>query len=389
MAELVASWSSNLLYGGCVNGTNLSLHRAGCSDTTLGPWCSSDTAQNFRRSWCRRARMVLLSSLGGQNSLRWQKPDRRKRFPSRMTVKAFSDPELHFVLQLASDAELQELSNILYGRSLLSPLVKSFAAAERSGKHDQEEFLSEEDERNAFMSQLESRFLFLAADAKSTLSGRRPTYRNVLLQVRKKLNVPCPCELSTEDLESEIFLCLLQQSSRKSIVSASASQEPLSALSVGGERSAEEETWRSFLPAIMKLRGKDMLSAILKGGGAVTVSTLQRMVFKRLSKKLLLETAKYQLAKEAVVKTGQAAAVLEARVAVLAAQQGLMGAAKRYLTVRGALSVLGPVLWGTLVAEMLINSVGTDYARIIRAICTFAQIRLMRTHHSEDLDDFF
>lgn len=42
-------------------------------------------------------------------------------------------------------------------------------------------------------------------------SGRRPSYRNVLLQVRKKLQIPCSGDLSTEDIESEIFLHLLQQ----------------------------------------------------------------------------------------------------------------------------------------------------------------------------------
>ncbi|KAL3691716.1 hypothetical protein R1sor_005367 [Riccia sorocarpa] len=382
MADLAASWSLNQFYGGFSNNTTLSQRRVACFASAVGPCFSSDP--KFGRPCSKElgARKTLLSSLGGKDLL-------RKRVSSGITAKAFSDPELHFVLQLASDAELQELSKILYGRSLLSPLVKSLATAYGSGGQDEEEFLSEEDERNAFMRQLESRFLFLAADAKSTLSGRRPTYRNVLLQVRRKLNVPCSAELSTEDLELEIFLCLLQQSSRKSSVSASASQEALSPLSTGGERGSKEKKWRSLLPTVMKLRGRDMLSAILKGGGAVTVSTVQRIVFKRLSKKLLVETAKYQLAKEAVVKTGQAAAVLEAQVAVLAARQGLMGAAKRYLTVRGALSVLGPVLWGTLLAEMLISSVGTDYGRVVRAICAFAQIRLMRTYPSEDMDDFF
>lgn len=45
-------------------------------------------------------------------------------------------------------------------------------------------------------------------------SGRRPTYRDVLLRVRSKLNVPCSVKLSTEDMEAEIFLHLLQDYSR-------------------------------------------------------------------------------------------------------------------------------------------------------------------------------
>lgn len=44
--------------------------------------------------------------------------------------------------------------------------------------------------------------------------GWRPSYRNVLLAVRKELNVPCSSKLSTEDLEAEIFLHLLRDYSR-------------------------------------------------------------------------------------------------------------------------------------------------------------------------------
>lgn len=44
--------------------------------------------------------------------------------------------------------------------------------------------------------------------------GWRPSYRNVLLGVRVKLDVSCSTNLSTEDLEAEIFLHLLQQSTR-------------------------------------------------------------------------------------------------------------------------------------------------------------------------------
>ncbi|KAG6544293.1 hypothetical protein Mapa_014296 [Marchantia paleacea] len=330
-----------------------------------------------------------LSLWSRRSPLQLQTPFLTKRFCSGWTIKALLDPELHFVLELASDVELQELSKILYSRSLLSPLLKSMASADGSSSHDHGQHLTELEGRDALLGRLESRFLFLAADAKSTLSGRRPTYRNVLLQVRKKLSVPCSAELSTEDMESEIFLFLLQQSSRQSIAAPQASQKALSAMSIGGEMDIGERNWRTVLPMIMKLRGKEMLSTILKGGGAVTVSTLQRLVFKKLSGKLLVETARYQLAKEAVVKTGQVAAMLEARVAVLAAKQGLMGAAKRYLTVRSAMSVLGPMLWGTLLADMLISAVGTDYTRVVRAICALAQIRLMRTYHSKDIEDLF
>ncbi|CAM6110674.1 unnamed protein product [Calypogeia fissa] len=295
-------------------------------------------------------------------------------------VVAFLDRELHTVLELASDAELLDVSNILYGKSLLSPLLKSFTPGDGSVADYDGQPPKNQADRDALMVRLESRFLFLAADAKAVLSGRRPSYRNVLLQVRKKLQIPCPTDLSTEDIESEIFLHLLQQYSRRPTARPQASPQVLGPSSVG----AKSRRRPVGLTSIMKLRGKELLSVVLKGGGAVTVSTLQRFVFRRLSGKLLVETARYQLAKEALVKTGQMAAMLETRVAVLAAKQGLLGAAKRYITVRSAMSILGPMLWGTLLADMLISAVGTDYARVVRAIYAFAQIRLVRAYNWAD-----
>ncbi|BBN14755.1 hypothetical protein MPTK1_6g14240 [Marchantia polymorpha subsp. ruderalis] len=398
MADRVASLpsiSGNQLvvnYGDCIRRGRCHFeHQVGGFVWALGAGSSRSIGLSSSRpgaSTLREKKQSLFLS-SRQSPLQLQTPILTKRYHSGWRITALSDPELHFVLELASDVELQELSKILYGRSLLSPLLKSLARADGSSNYDHGEHLTEQEGRDALLGRLESRFLFLAADAKATLSGRRPTYRNVLLQVRKKLSVPCSAELSTEDMESEIFLFLLQQSSRQSIAAELPSQEAVSAMSIGGEMDIRERNWRTVLPMIMKLRGKEMLSTILKGGGAVTVSTLQRLVFKKLSGKLLVETARYQLAKEAVVKTGQVAAMLEARVAVLAAKQGLMGAAKRYITVRSTMSVLGPMLWGTLLADMLISSVGTDYTRVVRAICALAQIRLMRTYHSKDIEDLF
>ncbi|RVW14229.1 hypothetical protein CK203_042042 [Vitis vinifera] len=76
------------------------------------------------------------------------------------------DPELRPVLELATDSELFELERILFGPSYFSPLLKSI-----SRRADVDYAMIEEDleEREDFISSLESRFLFLAADARSTL----------------------------------------------------------------------------------------------------------------------------------------------------------------------------------------------------------------------------
>ena len=54
--------------------------------------------------------------------------------------------------------------------------------------------------------------------------------------------------------------------------------------------------------------------------------------------------------------------------------------AARYGTVRGALGVLGPMMWGWLAVDVALKAVGTDHGRIARAIVAFAQIRLLRTY---------
>lgn len=115
------------------------------------------------------------------------------------------------VLELATDEELMEFEEILYGTSYFSPLLKSIAKRPNS---DYVDALDDIEERDIFISKLESRFLYLAADARSIIRGSRPSYRNVLLGVRRELGVRCSSKLCTADLEAEIFLHLLDEYSR-------------------------------------------------------------------------------------------------------------------------------------------------------------------------------
>uniref|UniRef100_A0A803N761 Uncharacterized protein n=1 Tax=Chenopodium quinoa TaxID=63459 RepID=A0A803N761_CHEQI len=77
-----------------------------------------------------------------------------------------SDSELRAVLELATNSELLEIEKILFGPSYLSPLLKSL-----SNGIELDRFMIEEDfeQREHFIEVLESRFLYLAADARSTL----------------------------------------------------------------------------------------------------------------------------------------------------------------------------------------------------------------------------
>nr|XP_016482411.1 PREDICTED: uncharacterized protein LOC107803246 isoform X3 [Nicotiana tabacum] len=264
------------------------------------------------------------------------------------------DPDLRSVLELATDSELYELQRILFGPSYFSPLLKSVT------KRDEIDYImigEDLEEREEFLSMLESRFLYLAADARSTLRGRRPSYREVLLGVREKLSIRCSAKLSTEDLEAEIFLYLLQE--------YSSSKESLDDSDGHGSLEFGLTKWKVQAVAAIKAGAEGARSIILKGGGVLTLGRIYSGLARRFSGKMLLEAANYQISREVLKK-------------------GLAGAASRYFGLRSMMTFLGPILWGTLLADVVIQMLGTDYARIVRAIYAFAQIRITRTYKISD-----
>lgn len=58
----------------------------------------------------------------------------------------------------------------------------------------------------------------------------------------------------------------------------------------------------------------------------------------------------------------------------MAAQKGLTSATMRYSAVQSALSFLGPVMWAWLAVDLVRAAVGTDYARVVRAVYILAQV---------------
>ncbi|GBG77379.1 hypothetical protein CBR_g23710 [Chara braunii] len=301
-----------------------------------------------------------------------------------------SDVELRRAFELATDDELQELTNILYGKSLFSPLLKSIAPGDGSKAGDwDEDIYAIEGGREALLRRLEARFLFLAADAKGTLSGRRPTYRDVLVQVKNRLQIACSSRLTTADLEAEIFLHLLQRycshhMHEDETRQAKQTQRNWMSSAGRGDRAIAKKraSWRDLsTPLRVAAFGQELLSMAIQGSSAITLTRLQKLILGELSGKVLLERARYEVAKGMVKTGGEAAASgLEQQLAILAARQGLAGATARYVTLRTALTLLGPLMWGTFAADIFLRSVGTDYRRIVRAIFALAQIRLTRTY---------
>ncbi|KAF2916436.1 uncharacterized LOC9269015 [Oryza sativa Japonica Group] len=337
----------------------------------------------------RRAPAVVAATARrrGAHGVRALRPlllPRASASPSAKTAAGgMSDPELRMVLELATDEELMEFEEILYGTSYFSPLLKSIAKRPNS---DYVDALDDIEERDIFISKLESRFLYLAADARSIIRGSRPSYRNVLLGVRRELGVRCSSKLCTADLEAEIFLHLLDEySSRQKgsdLFPWNKQKSPKDNSSLGVNK------WMVLTDSAWKIGAKGLESAFLKGGSALTLKMIYESLAKRLSGKLLMEAGKYEIKKELLKQGGRLAAVnLESRAGLLAARQGLARAASRYVGLRSVMTFLGPIMWGTLLADIVIQMLGTDYARIVQAIYAFAQIRLTRTSYIESHEE--
>ncbi|PNY07491.1 hypothetical protein L195_g003989 [Trifolium pratense] len=255
--------------------------------------------------------------------------------PTKTTVdvseerRAFDfDPDLRSVLELATDSELCEIQTILFGPSYLSPLLKSITTTtttSRTLKKEEVEIIDPStigydiQLRQQFIATLESRFFFLAADARSTLRGWRPSYRNVLLNLSKKLDIPCSTQLSTHDLELEVFLHLLHYDSTEEsggdhtgLLDVSTASHAQGTLQLGLDQ------WKMQ----SKVGAQDFQSILLKGGGIFTLAKIYQLFARKLSGKMLVEAANYQVKKELVKKGGHLAMInLESRVALLAAKQ--------------------------------------------------------------------
>ncbi|XP_058078499.1 uncharacterized protein LOC131226791 isoform X2 [Magnolia sinica] len=278
-----------------------------------------------------------LSSSLNLNSLRRSDYRRFVNFTRAAVVYGRSDggydPELRMVLELATDSELYEIKSILFGPSYFSPLLKSLT--KRADVDIMHGGVSEG--REDFIEHLEARFLFLAADARSTLS---------------------------EETGSVPFL-----SDKFTSSNSQGSLEP----GLG--------QWKMRALEALKVGAEELQSLLLKGGGVLTLAKIYQLLARRLSGKMLLEAANYQIKREVLKKGGQVVAInLESRAALLAARQGFSYATSRYLGLRSMMMLLGPMLWGTFLADVVIQMIGTDYARILRAIYAFAQIRLTRTY---------
>jgi len=271
--------------------------------------------------------------------------------------------ELRAALELATEEELQHLTQLLFRRKF-NPL---------DYVHTPEPIDVQSLDREAWLDTLEERFRYLAADGMTVLRGdtNKFTYRQALIQVCRYLKISYSTALSTTDLEVEVFLSLLGRTWKR--LPASEKQQ----LTARVQRSLAASSPAQPLPLTLQ---KDPMSLLVKGGSAIAVSSIvQPILLKQIAQQFALHFASYQMAKEAIVQGGAVAATqFQHYVTLKTAQQGMAVSAARYGAVRGAFTFLGPIMWSWFLADLGWRAISTNYGRVIPAIFALAQIRLTR-----------
>jgi uncharacterized protein YaaW (UPF0174 family) len=267
--------------------------------------------------------------------------------------------ELRSALELATEEELQQLTQILFCRRFnpLDYLQTPDPIQVQSKSWDQ------------WLDSIEQRFRYLAADGLTVLKGETESvsYRQTLIQVCNYLKIPYSNKMPTTDIEAEIFLNLVNKAWQK--LPASEQQS----LSVKIQRSLSTAKLPEPLPVQLQY---NPVNVFLKGSGAIAVnSILKPLITKHIAQQLALHFATYQAAKTALIDGGAAAAN---QIALAAAKKGMALTAARYGAVRTVLSLAGPALWGWFLADIGWKSIATNYSRVIPVIFALAQIRLTR-----------
>jgi uncharacterized protein YaaW (UPF0174 family) len=272
--------------------------------------------------------------------------------------------ELRTALELATEDELQQLTKILFSRK--------FNPLDYVRTPDLMEIQSQD--RETWIDAIEDRFRFLAADGMTVLQGRTQavSYRQALVTVCRYLKIPYSSQLSTTDLEAEVFLYLMGKSWHK------LPSGDRGALTLRVQESLAKTKFDRPLPAHIQ---HDPIKLILKGSSAIAVSSvIKPLVLHQIARQFALHFASYQVAKETLIRGGIAAtSQLQSYIALYMAKRGMVMSAAQQVSVRGVFAILGPAMWGWFFADLGWRSISTNYGRIIPTIVALAQIRLTRS----------
>ena len=266
--------------------------------------------------------------------------------------------ELRTALELATEEELQQITNILFCRRFnpLDYLRAPDAIAVQS--QDWESWLDS----------VEDRFRYLAADGVTVLKGttQKVSYRQILIRVCHFLKVPYSQKMPTTEIEAEIYLHLVSKAWKRLPPSEQKS------LSIQIQKALADSHTPQPLPVHLQ---HNPLDIVLKGSSVIAInSILKPILLKHIAWQFALHFARYQGAKTALVQGG----AIANQLALQTAKQGMTRAAAQYGAVRTVLSLVGPALWGWFIADLGWKAIATDYGRIIPTIFALAQIRLTR-----------
>lgn len=272
--------------------------------------------------------------------------------------------ELRSALELASEDELSALTDLLF-RPKLNPL--DYLCSPRPAQF-------EATERRERLDHLEARFRFLAADGLTVLQGQshQISYRQTLLSICQHLQIPHSESLTTEDLEAEVFLYIMESAWKR------LPQREQAALQQRVRQSIAGSTYYAALPTPLQ---QNPLSLLAKGSSALAMNTVVRpWLLQQIARQFALQMARQQIAKQTLARGGLTlAGQVQNRVMAGMATRGMAVNAARYGAVRSAFAVLGPALWAWFFADLGWRAIATNHGRIIPAVFTLAQIRLTRS----------
>ena len=271
--------------------------------------------------------------------------------------------ELRSGLELATDEELHMMTQLLF-QPKFNPLDYLYTPQPVDvSKHS----------RHQQIALLEQRFRYLAADGLSVLQKRthQVSYHQTLLRVCRHLKIRQYEGLSATELESEVFLVLLEKTWNQMPKSEQKRVEHHLHSAIAITKEFEQ------LPGLLK---EKPLALLAKGGSALALSAAIRpWLLRQISQQIALHMAQYQVAKQTLIEGGlSVAAQVQSRAAAQVATQGMVKASVRYSATRGAMACLGPALWAWFLADLGWRAVATNYARVIPVVFALAQIRLTR-----------
>ncbi len=248
--------------------------------------------------------------------------------------------ELRAALELATEEELQELTEILFQRKL-NPWDYF---------HTPDPIAVQAQDRQAWLDTIEQRFRFLAADGLTVLKGQSQTisYRQTLMRVCRYLKIQFRPSWTTPELESEIFLGLLQRvwaklPTRDQQLMSRQVQNALPQLASHPEFTLQN------------------IRLLLEGSAAIAMSSLmRRLIVQQVTRQLTLQLAGKEFAQGLFSRQAAALGVTQFALA------------------RSALVCFSTALWVWFIADLGWRAVATNYGRIIPTIFTIAQIRLTR-----------